>query len=227
MKYTADFHDQTKCGRSDESFLKRIDGGLSDTDSETIISSDVLGPDTDTLYSNEDLECVKDLTVKAGNRLYYQAVDQHRRHEERRKEAMVVRPKLLLATNSPMGQRLRTVVSKKNQEILRNRPPKKKKQQSRSHNDNRVLDIELLKSAPVPQRCNQLYELSNHEQALGRQRRNLIEEEKARKKTIPETSVLPASRAGDMYTRSMERLIAQKVKLAALAQEMKEKRPYY
>ena len=197
--------------------------GFSDTDSETIISSEVLGLEGlefETLYQNDVIKCpehvfIEDPTMRAGKRLYYQALDQQQRLKDLRKEAITVRAELTLATKTPMGQKLRSIVSKKNQELLKNRPLKKAPELKTV---GKVLDLEMLKSAPVPERCNQLYQLSHHDQAMGKIRRNLIKEKKT--KFVPERKVLPASRSGDMYSRSMERLIAHKLKLAAKADEM-------
>ncbi len=213
--------------------VKKTDGH-SYTDSETVSSSsDTNGPsqvlyiegDGIILYIEGDgiIELYEDLTIKAGNRLYDQAVDRLRRHEELRKTRSEMKHELDLPTKSPIGQKLRSVVSKKNHEQLKNWQPKKK---TEPVIERKTLDLEVLKSAPVPERCNQLYLLSVDEQVLGKQRRSLIEERKARRKITPERKVLPASRAGDMYSRSMERLIAQKVKLAEKAEEVRANAPH-
>ncbi len=207
--------------------LKRIEDLSEDaTDCETITSSEVLyeqGQEFENGPNFKDNSCSKDLTIVAGNRLYSQAVDQYKRHEEQRKAEWKTRKSLQLATQSEIGLKLRALVHKKNQDLLRNRPPKtdsEKVVESRRL----ILDIETLKSAPVPERCNRLYSLSNNKQMLGKQRRSLIEENKAKANCTPETKILPVSQAGDMYERSKKRLTAHKLKLAALAKEIGSQR---
>lgn len=215
----------TKYVDKSEDDVRKMDG-LSDTDSETIVSSEVLDADSsqDENASRADENCFNDVTITAGNRLYSQAVNQQKRHEERRKEALEQKQKLQLATQSEIGMKLRSVVSKKNQKLLKNRSPKTIYPETKD--EVRTVDIEVLKSARVPERCNKLYQLSNNEQKLGKQRRSLIEEKQAKAKFAPETKILPISRAGDMYTRSMERLITHKLKVAALAEEVGSDRFY-
>mmetsp|Transcript_3769 Transcript_3769/g.4621 ORF Transcript_3769/g.4621 Transcript_3769/m.4621 type:complete len:221 (+) Transcript_3769:105-767(+) len=212
--------EETKCG---DGVNKKTDS-ISYTDSETVSSSGELNGLSRNVYFNENdiIEFHEDLTIKAGTRLYHQAVDQLSRLKQRREEELsVVKASLDLPTKTPIGQKVRSVVSKKNQEQLKNWTPRKKAEPMR---EKKLPDIEVLKSAPVPERCNRLYLLSSDEQLLGKQRRALIEEKKAKIRAIPESKILPASRSGDMYLRGMERLVAQKMKLAEKAEEARETR---
>lgn len=205
-------------------YPKKFDG-LSDTDTDT---------ETTKSYENvllhefdNDLEDVmksveqhEDKTILAGNRLYGQALDQHRRLKERREMALASKtPQLTLATKSELGQKVRLYVSKTNHEVLKNRASKAKLEE---RTERKTPDIETLKAAPVPERCQILYELSSDKQLLGRQKRYLIEDKQARAKMVPETKLLPKSQASDMYYRSLERLEAKEEKLAALAQQQKK-----
>lgn len=133
----------------------------------------------------DDLDEHPDLSVKAGNRLYIQAVEQQRRQEAKRLEASKPKaPKLEMATQLS-GKSLLSTDSKNSQDSV--------------------------------ERFDHLYHLSSEKQLLGKQRRFLIEEEKVRARELPESKILPASQAGNMYSRGMERLIAQKIKLAEKA----------
>lgn len=140
----------------------------------------------------------QEVVIKAGNRLYQEALAQFKRLETRRMEATKVKPaKLELPTQTSVGLRIQAAGS-------RNLNDETKSNSSDGRNGG-------------GDRCDHLYHLSHEMQLLGKQRRSLIEEEKAKAKEIPETKVLPASKASDMYNRSVERLIAQKIKLAEKA----------
>jgi hypothetical protein len=173
--------------------------------------------------SKEKEEEYKDLTVKAGNRLYCQAMRQHEKHKEMRDKIANYKPQLDLATKSKVGQRVRSLVSRTNQKILKNRPAKIPVAPVKK-NEPRVVDIDQFKKSPVPERFNTLYNRSSSKQRLGKERRKIIEEKKAKSKAVPETLILPQARAGDMYARSMHRLTAQRVKLAALSEEFHKRR---
>ena len=140
----------------------------------------------------------REVVIKAGNRLYQEALAQLKRLETRRTEATKVKPsKLQLPTQTSIGMRVQAAGS-------RNLNDESKSTSSDGRNGSSG-------------RCDHLYHLSHEMQLLGKQRRTLIEEEKAKAKEIPETKILPASKASDMYNRSVERLIAQKIKLAEKA----------
>lgn len=193
--------------------------GLSDTDTETTRSDEnvLLNEfDNDLEDAIKSVQQHEDKTILAGNRLYGQALDRNRRLKERREMARTSKiPQLDLATKSDLGQKVRLYVSKTNQEVLKNRPPKAKIERV----ERKVPDIQVLKDAPVPERCNRLYELSSDKQMLGRQKRFLIEDKQARARMVVETKTLPACHASDMYYRGMEQLEAKEEKLAALAQQ--------
>lgn len=134
--------------------------------------------------------------IVTGNRLYQEALAQLKRHEMKRMEAAKAKPgKLVMATQSTIGLKVMAVSSKSGSSDSRTEPE-------------------------GIHRCKHLYSLSHEMQKLGKQRRTLIEKEISKAKEIPETKILPASKASDMYNRSVERLLAQKIRLAERAAEL-------
>ena len=74
-----------------------------------------------------------------------------------------------------------------------------------------------INSTEVEDRWEHLYQMSSDLQKAGKNRRETIEKAQALKNALPEKKVLSASRAGDMYARSMDRMLKQKIKLAEMA----------
>ena len=115
-------------------------------------------------------------SINAGNRLYYQAVEQFERHKSMRIEASKLPSSKL----------------------------------------NLVADG-WINSTEVEDRWEHLYQMSSDLQKAGKNRRETIEKAQALKNALPEKKVLSASRVGDMYARSMDRMLKQKIKLAEMA----------
>lgn len=176
-----------------------------------------------------------DLTVKAGNRLYTQAIERLRRHEAKQLEVSGLSDKLwedLLAhahneKNSTViaGNRLYTQAREQlqRQELKRTEAskPNSPKLNLATRKDHFIKSHRSADSGKNSiSRCDHLYHLSSGMQMLGRQRRISIEDESARAKMLPESKVLPAYKNGEMYARSMDRLMSYKLKLAEKSAEL-------
>lgn len=174
---------------------------------------------------NCELDENLDLTVKAGNRLYSNALRRIQEREERRLEAASTIKQLedliaraqnendssVMAGNRLYGQAIEQLKRQESKRQEAMKPSSRKLELSTQSDIGKK--VQTVYTEDIPNRCNHLYHLSAEMQSMGKQRRSSIEEAQARAKMKPETKILPASRAGDMYTRSMERLLMQKLKL--------------
>ena len=129
-----------------------------------------------------------DVTVMAGGRLYEQAIERLRRHESRIQEETTKKIRSFRNLVLPT----QTTLGKK---LLPG-----------------YYQVPRFKN-----RHDHLYAKASTKIEEGRIRRTAIEEARARAKRIPETKILPLSQAGDMYNRSMKRLIERNLRLEKLA----------
>lgn len=161
-----------------------------------------------------------DLTIKAGQRLYSKAMERSGRLDSKREESH--EPKELKDLVEKSRDNETTVIAGN-------------RLYTRALDQQRRIEAKILEASKTPApklelmsqrtswketdslgsaRWDRLYGLSSQKQEVGKQRRTQIEEEKAKAKMVPETKILPRERVGDMYARSMERLLMHKIKLA-------------
>lgn len=184
-----------------------------------------------------------DLSVKAGNRLYTQAIERLRRHEARRssgsddgsgkQSCQDERDDFLYSEGDlsvKAGNRLyiQALDQYRRQEEMRTQASKpvmpKLELATQKGSNQRLLSKGSQSSydsnSSPYERCDHLYHLSATMQQRGKQRRAFIEEEKAKAKMRPETKILPSSQASDMYIRGMEQIIAHRLKIAEKAAKL-------
>ncbi len=180
---------------------------------------------SDKSRDNCELDENLDLTVKAGNRLYSNALRRMQVRNERSTETTATLKQLedliaraqnendssVMAGNRLYGQAIEQL---KRQEFKRQEAMKPASRKLELITQTEIgKKVQTVSTEDIANRCDHLYHLSAEMQSIGKQRRSSIELAQARAKMKPETKILPASRAGDMYTRSMERLLMQKLKL--------------
>jgi len=130
---------------------KKICTGSEDTCiTEVNSSNDSTGDASD--KSNVTSLC-EDISVRAGIRLYYQAVDQNRRQEAIRREA--AQEKDRRETNSCIPFKRSSIPRKQNPSLLKYRS---QKQQPVPESEIPKVNLGGLKAAPVPKVCNRLYD---------------------------------------------------------------------
>lgn len=167
-----------------------------------------------------------DLTVKAGNRLYTQAIERLRRHEAKQLEVSGLSDKqwedLLAHAHDKQDSTVRAGNRLYTQALEQLRRQELKRTEASKPNAPK-LHLATRKDHSVKNssnRCDYLYHLSSEMQMQGKQRRISIEDERTRAKMLPESKVLPAYKNGEMYARSMERLMSYKLKLAEKSAEL-------